>query len=99
MDDINPNYMEYIFTSKVDAQLKSNDTLVNLHKTSNYGDKKLTALGLKKWNQLPQNIISEIYFSKFKEYIDTWFGPQCKCNICIVDYVCDKLYKNYGQNG
>ena len=99
MDDINPNYMEYIFTSKVDAQLKSNDTLVNLHKTSNYGDKKLTALGLKKWNQLPQNIISEIYFSKFKEYIDTWFGSQYKCNICTVDCVCDKLYKNYGQNG
>ena len=40
-------------------------------------------LGRKIWNQLPDNIKSETSHTKFKEYIDTWFGPKCRCNVCM----------------
>lgn len=53
------------------------------HKTANYGDKSLTMLGPKVWNQLPKNIKSESCFSIFKEYIDTWIGLKYKCNTAL----------------
>lgn len=55
-------------------------------KSSNYDYKSLVLLGPKIWNQLTKNFKSETCFSKFKKYIDTWFGPKCKCNICGLTY-------------
>ena len=55
--------------------------LVKSNKTVSSGEQSLTELG---WNQLPKNIKYKICFSKFKEYIDTWFGPKCKCNISVL---------------
>ena len=39
-------------------------------------------LGTKIWNALPEKIKSETSYKKFKEYIDLWFGPKFRCNIC-----------------
>ena len=48
---------------------------------SNFMKKKI-ALGTEIWNQLTSNIKSLTSNTKSKEYIRTWFGPSCKCNIC-----------------
>ena len=34
-------------------------------------------------NQLPGDIKSETSYTKFKEYIDTWFVPKCRSNECM----------------
>ena len=39
LNNINQNYMKYIFSPKVDARLRPNDILVKSHKTVNYGNK------------------------------------------------------------
>ena len=59
-----------------------NDILVKVRKSATFGDKSFATLGLKIWNVLPQNIKVENPYVKFKEYIATWFGPKCKCNVC-----------------
>ena len=67
INNINPYFMKYVFTSQIDARVKLNVILVKSDKTANYNDKSWTVLGPKIWNQLPQNIKSELCFSKSKE--------------------------------
>ena len=81
-NNINPLYMQDIFTPKTNVKIRPNDTIVRHHNTATYRDKGLTALGPKIWNKLPTNIKSLTYIIKFKEYIRTCFGPGYKCNLC-----------------
>ena len=74
-NNLNPSFMKNIFTSKENARVRPNNS-------ATYGDKSLMTLGPKIWNALPENIKSETSYKKFKEYIDLWFGPKCRCNIC-----------------
>ena len=83
VNNLNPNYMKYIITSKLHPKVTPNDILVKHHNTMTYGTKSLKTLGLKIWNQLPEGIKSETSYTKFKEYIDTWFGAKCRCNVCM----------------
>ena len=74
--------MKNIFAPKTNAKIRPNDIIVSHHNTATYSDKSLTALGPKIWNKLHTNIKSLTSITKFKEYIRTWFGPSCKCNVC-----------------
>ena len=47
------------------------------------GDKSLRTLGPHIWNSLPENIKPENNLIQFREYINQWFGPICKCNLCF----------------
>ena len=80
--NINPSYMKNIFSRKTNAKIQPHDIIVRHRNAATYGDKSLTALRLKMWNKLPTNIKSLTSITKFKEYIRTWFGPSCKCNVC-----------------
>ena len=82
INDLNPSFMKSIFSAKLNAKVRPNDILVKACKSATFGDKSLTTLGPKIWNALPQNIKAENSYVKFKEYIATWFGPKCKCNVC-----------------
>ena len=97
MHELNPDFMREIFTEKTNAKVRPrtsrihvfqksvvrpNNILVKKNLSAKYGDKSLRSLGPKIWNQLPQNVKSEISFKKFKEYINQWFGPICKCTFC-----------------
>ena len=82
LNDINPSYMKNIFTKKTNAKIRPNDIIVRHHNTASYHDKSLITLGPKIWNKLPTNIKSLTSLAKFKEFIRTWFGPSCQCNIC-----------------
>ena len=64
------------------TKIRPHDIIVRHHNIATYGDKSLTALGSKIWNKLPANIKSLTSITKFKQYIRTWFGTSCKCNVC-----------------
>ena len=83
VNNLNPNYMKDIFPPKLHPKIRSNDVLIKHHNTITYGTKSLKIFGPKTWNQLPGYIKSETSYTKFKEYINTWFGPKCRCNVCI----------------
>ena len=93
VNNLNPNYMRDIFTPKLHPKVRPNYILFEtpeymLCKKNSYGAKRIRCkknktLGPKIWNQLPGDIKSETSYTKFKEYIDTWFGPKCRSNECM----------------
>ena len=36
---------------------------------------------------------AEANFNKFREYINQWFGPICKCNLCV--YINKLVHESY----
>ena len=85
INDLNPGFMKSIFSAKLNARVRTNDILLKARKSATFGDKSLATLGPHFWNALPQNIKAENSYVKFKEYIATWFGPKCKCNVCSLN--------------
>ena len=83
VNNLNPKYMKHIFILKLHPMVGPNDILVKHHNTITYGNKSLKTLGPKIWNQLPEEIKSETSYTKFKEYIDNWFGSKFRCNVCM----------------
>ena len=77
--------MKDIFAPKLHPKVRPSDILVEHHNTIRSGAKSQKTLGPKSkiWNQWPGDIKSEISYTKFKEYIDTLFGPKCRCNLCM----------------
>ena len=82
VNNLNPDFMKNIFTSKQNARVRPHDLLTRSHKTVTYGGKSLKILGPKIWNALPTEIKCETSLSKFKEYVKLWSGHSCKCNLC-----------------
>ena len=82
VNNLNSSFMKNIFTSKENEKVRPNSIVVKSHNSATYGDKSLMTLGPKIWNALPENIKSETSYKKFKEYIDLWFEPKCRCNTC-----------------
>jgi len=82
INNLNAPFMKEIFVEKVNPKVRPNDIVVKAHSTATYGDRSLAALGPKIWNSLPESIKSENNYSRFKEYIKTWFGPTCHCTYC-----------------
>ena len=78
INNLSASFMQNIFTSKVNPKVQPNNLIVKRHNTTKYGIKSLTMLGL----HISANIKSETCCSKFKKYINTWFGPHCNCNYC-----------------
>ena len=58
---------------------RKDDLVVNRAKTTALGEKSLRTLGPKIWHSLPEDWTS---LHKFTEFIQTWYGPECKCNVC-----------------
>ena len=83
LNEINPPYMNHIFTPKENSKVRQNGIIVKRINTSRFSTQSLRSLGPKIWNNLPSNIKSETSFPKFKEYIKTWRGPKCRCQVCI----------------
>ena len=82
INKLNPSFMKNIFTSKENVRVCRNNIVVKSHNSATYGDKSLMTLGRKIWNALSEKIKSETSYKKSKEYIDLWFGPKCRCNLC-----------------
>ena len=71
VNHLNLNYMKGIFTPKLHPKARPNDILVKHQNTIIYGTKSLKTLGPRIWNQSSGDIKLEIFYTKFKEYIDT----------------------------
>ena len=71
VNNLNPDFMKNIFTSKQNARVRPHDLLVRSHNTATYGDKSLKIVGPKIWNALPTEIKRETSLSKFKEYVNS----------------------------
>ena len=82
INNLKLSFMKDIFTSKVNPKVRPNNLIVKRHNTTKYGTKSLITLGPHICNTLPEKIKSETCYSKFRKYINTWFGPQCNCNYC-----------------
>lgn len=80
------------FTPKFDVLERPNNILVELHKTGNYNDKSLTAW-VQKYGIHSVKYKSEACFSKFKEYINTWFKLKCKYNMYAVTWLVKTVVK------
>ena len=75
------SFMKSIFSANLNARVRPNDILVKTRKSVTFGDKSLISFVPKIWDALPRNIKVENFYVIFKEYIATWFGPKCKCNV------------------
>ena len=82
VSNLNPSFMKNIFPSKENARARPNNIVVKSHNSVTYGDKSLMKVGPKIRNAFPEKIKSETSYKKFKEYIDLWLGPKCRCSIC-----------------
>ena len=82
VNNLNSSLIKNMFISKQNARVCPNNIVVKIHNPATCRDKNLTTLGSKIWNRLPEKIKPETSYKKFKEYIDPWIGPNCRCNIC-----------------
>ena len=82
INNLNPNFMKKIFTSKEDAWVCPGNLLVRSHKATTYSDKSWKILGPKIWNALPPEIKRDKSLRNFKEYVTLSSGPSCKCSLC-----------------
>ena len=53
-----------------------------MQNTVTFSDNNLRSLAPRVWNSLLKQLKTETSFVKFKEEIDKWFGPKCKCSLC-----------------
>ena len=82
LKSLNPEFMKEIFHPSPYLTHKKNNILVQSRNTAKFGNNSLRVLGAHIWNSLPENIKSTTIFHKFKEFIQTWDGPKCKCYLC-----------------
>ena len=50
--------------------------------TVKYGERSLQNLGVRIWEQLPNEIQNVDSIEKFKRFVKTWKPKQCPCNLC-----------------
>ena len=47
-----------------------------------FGEKSLRTMGTKTYKSLPEDFKDITSLPKFTEFIKTWYGHECKGNIC-----------------
>ena len=79
---LTPDFMHRYFKKGSHSARRRNDLVVNRAKTTTFGEKSLRTLGRQNWNSLPEDAKILTSLQKFTEFIKTWYGSECKCNIC-----------------
>ena len=82
LDDLNPLFMKELFNKRNNVNRRKNDLIIHTQNTVTFGSNSLRCLGPHIWNTLPENIKEITSFEKFKESINNWYGPSCKCSLC-----------------
>ena len=81
-NDMNPVFMKSLFEKRLHSVSRTNDLHIPSRNTVTYGNNSIRCLGPHIWNTLPKAVKKETNYQKFKDYIDNWFGPKCKCSLC-----------------
>ena len=82
LKSLNPDFMYTYFKKGWHSARKKNNLVVNRAKTVMFVEKSLRTLGPKIWNSLPKDVKESTLLEKFTKFIKTWYGPECRCNIC-----------------
>ena len=80
-DNLNPSFMKELFSKRNNIHRRKNDLKIHTWNTVTFGSNSLRCLGSHIWNTLPENIKEITSFEKFKESINNWYGPSCKCSL------------------
>ena len=82
LKSLNPDFTRTYFKNGSHSARRKNDLVINRAKTTTFSEKSLRTLRPKIWNSLPEDVKDLTYLSKFIEFSKTWYGPECRCNIC-----------------
>ena len=82
LNNMNPEYIMEIFHKTAFLTHIPLNLEVNENRTTKYENKSLRCLGPHIRNFLPNQIKKETDYTKFKEFIDDWFGMKFKSSIC-----------------
>ena len=74
--------MEDLFAKREVSKPRKSKLEVPNRNTVRYGNKRIWSFGAPIWNGLPEEIKNENSYDKFKEYLNTWYGPKCNCRLC-----------------
>ena len=82
LKSLNPDFVPTYFKKSSHSASRKDDLVVNRAKTATFGEKSLRTVGPNIWNSLLKEVKDLTSLQKFTEFIKTWYGPECKCNIC-----------------
>ena len=80
LKSLNPDFMHTYFQKCSHSARRKNELLIGQNPT--FGEKSLRTLGPKPWISLREDVKDLTSLLKFSDFIKTWYGPECKCNIC-----------------
>ena len=82
LNNLNPSFMKDLFIKRNNVNRRKNDLFIPIRNSVTFGNNSLRCLGPHIWNSLPANVKQASTFEKFKESINQWYGPKCKCSLC-----------------
>ena len=83
INNLNPSFMKELFVMRKGCYKRKYDLCIPTRNTVTFGDNSNKTLGPHIWNALPENIKAETSYNNFKDFINTWYGPKCKCSLCL----------------
>ena len=83
LNKLNPHFMKDLFNKRNTFERRKNNLEIPRRNTIKFGDNSVKSFGPHIWNSLPEEIKSEQSYEKFKGFIETWYGPNCKCCLCV----------------
>ena len=83
VNNMNSEYMKEIFHKAAFSTHRPLNLEVNEKPTTKYGNKSLRCLGPHIWNSFPNQIKKETLYTKFKEFINHWFGMKCQYELGV----------------
>ena len=77
-----PTFYKDYFEKNENLVSKKHDLKIPIRNSVTFDDNSLRSLAPPVWNSLPKLLKTETASVNFKEEIDKWFGPKCKCSLC-----------------
>ena len=83
LNDLNPAFMKNVFAKREVSKRRKKNVEIPNRNTVKFGDKGIRSLGPHIWNGLPEETKNKNSYDKFKEYLNTWYGPKCTCGLFL----------------
>ena len=83
LNDLNPAFMKNVFAKREVSKRRKKNVEIPNRNTVKFGDKGIRSLGPHIWNGLPEETKNKNSYDKFKEYLNTWYGPKCTCGFFL----------------
>ena len=77
-----PTFIKNYSEKNENSASKKYKLKIPIRNSVTFDGNSLRPLAPRVWNSLPKQLKTETSFVKFKEEIDKWFGPRCKCCLC-----------------